>query len=193
MKTEHTPGPWHSSGVPFKPMDRDRIKAGYRAFGIGNGADHIGYASITGCVPEHVALANAALICSAPSLLAENARLRDLISRAEPMLRSVTVSLRSMEFHSTADIIGGLASDCELEIARSTEPEPMFPGDIDAPTVAAKALAEPAVDPRDVEITRLRSALGLLVALLENDVHGADTRCRTGLNEARAALKGGGL
>jgi len=40
----------------------------YRAIGIGNGACHVGYASVTTCIQEDEARANARLIASAPEM-----------------------------------------------------------------------------------------------------------------------------
>lgn len=62
--TAHTSGPW-SHGEPFIIT-----RSAPHVIGFGNGAEHIGYASITGCIPESQALANAKLICAAPDLLA---------------------------------------------------------------------------------------------------------------------------
>jgi hypothetical protein len=56
---------------------------------------------------------------TAPSLLAENARLLHLIARARPILETLTTSLREFKFDDTANIVGGLASDFELEVAKA--------------------------------------------------------------------------
>lgn len=84
-KTQHTPGPWHTPGEVFKPMNYGRPRSeyhnpeAYRAIGIGNGASHIGYVSVTGCVPESEAQANARLIAAAPDLLQALQRLQKQI------------------------------------------------------------------------------------------------------------------
>ena len=74
-KTAHTPGPWHTPGKIFSPMAYGNARsnhhrpAKYRAIGIGNGACHIGYASVTPAVSDIEAQANARLIAAAPQLL----------------------------------------------------------------------------------------------------------------------------
>lgn len=77
MKTQskHTPGSWHHN-EPFTTNIKDRGEC--RMIGIGGSGAHIGYASITGCVPLEQAKANAQLIASAPDLLLK----RDELARA---------------------------------------------------------------------------------------------------------------
>ncbi len=60
---KHTPGPWHAAEDTYPVGDRNFI-------GIGNGAVHIGYASVTACVRLAEARTNARLIAAAPELLA---------------------------------------------------------------------------------------------------------------------------
>ncbi len=63
MKTQHTPGSWHSAAP-------DIYQIGTREFiGIGNGSTHIGYASVTCNVRLAEAKANARLFAAAPELL----------------------------------------------------------------------------------------------------------------------------
>lgn len=75
-QTQHTPGPWHTPGVIFKPMNYGNARSpqhtpgAYRALGIGNGTSHVGYVSVTKCVSATEARANARLIAAAPELLA---------------------------------------------------------------------------------------------------------------------------
>lgn len=65
-ETKHTPtpGPWYTG--------EDTVSLANRAFiGIGNGASHVGYASITSACRMEEAQANARLIAAAPELLEE--------------------------------------------------------------------------------------------------------------------------
>lgn len=69
----HTPGEWSSTDEPFRILKGD---IPLLFIGIGNGVEHIGYASVTGCVPVEQALANARLMASAPTLLRQVEQLR---------------------------------------------------------------------------------------------------------------------
>lgn len=66
----HTYGPWHTLREVFNPMKHGHSPETYRAIGIGNGACHVGYASVSGCVGAIEADANARLMAAAPELLA---------------------------------------------------------------------------------------------------------------------------
>ena len=59
---QHTPGPWYASDGSYHLGQREFI-------GIGNGAAHVGYASVTCAVRMAEAKANARLIAAAPALL----------------------------------------------------------------------------------------------------------------------------
>lgn len=84
MKTEtkHTPGPWFF-GDTFTSYicTRDgKEVTNYTARGIGNGACHVGYASITPALGSDEAKANARLIAAAPDLLAACKALHQCLS-----------------------------------------------------------------------------------------------------------------
>lgn len=68
MSAQHTPGPWHYA-EPFM-LVKNAERGEVRVRGIGNGAVHVGYASITLATGSKEALANAKLMASAPELLA---------------------------------------------------------------------------------------------------------------------------
>jgi len=78
--TKHTAGPWHY-GEAFQILKGD-TPCEFR--GIGNGAVHIGYASITGAVPDPEAEANARLIAAAPELLEACEAALEYLNRNRP-------------------------------------------------------------------------------------------------------------
>lgn len=119
-KTQHTPGPWHTPGEVFKPMNYGRPRSeyhnpeAYRAIGIGNGASHIGYVSVTGCVPESEAKANACLIASAPDLLRA---LEIILAQSTPVNTLPWEKQPQINYAQTLDAI---AKQARAAIARAT-------------------------------------------------------------------------
>lgn len=70
MTTKHTPGPWHIADMfPASKLKAEKHEHFYLR-GIGNGATHVGYASVTQITSGGESEANARLIASAPELLA---------------------------------------------------------------------------------------------------------------------------
>lgn len=61
-QTKHTIGPWRSGSSVMKIGERKFIA-------VGNGAENVGYASITGCVDENTARANAAVMSASVEML----------------------------------------------------------------------------------------------------------------------------
>jgi hypothetical protein len=74
MKNQHTPGTWFHGKIISLPPDKTGVSR--KARSIGNGAEHIGYVSITPANREH-AKANARLIAAAPELLSELERITE--------------------------------------------------------------------------------------------------------------------
>lgn len=63
-----TPGPWHTPGEVFFPMQHGHRAETYQAIGIGNGASHIALVSVLQSQAEE-AQANARLIAACPDLV----------------------------------------------------------------------------------------------------------------------------
>src|SRR5260221_527483 len=85
MKTEtkHTPGPWHYGDEHVNPHTE------FTCFGIGNGAASVAKVMVYPAIGRDEARANAALIASAPDLLAQ----RDELAAALKQFQQLTNNL----------------------------------------------------------------------------------------------------
>jgi hypothetical protein len=105
----HTPGPWHTSD-PFTRED------GRELIGIGTGAEHIGYASVTCCVRMAEAQANARLIAAAPDLLAA---LVTLTLAAAELDRQADIASINPDQSSRLPCLSDAACVCKLALDRA--------------------------------------------------------------------------
>ena len=102
MKTNHTPGPWFTCAQVERPHNHALV-------GIGNGAVHIGYASVTPAMSAGEAQANANLMTAAP----------DLLKAAQECEVALNIYQQDDINHLTCELVADLIADLRAAIAKA--------------------------------------------------------------------------